>query len=358
MKKTLFLCSIFLLLAFYAFPSLACTSFAVYRDHTLYGMNFDYPDVPVRYSIGQYGDVAAFDVSFDFNGNYVPISGMNKDGLFMAVQMLYPEQIGSDADNGADLQAFAVDAVSRFSSMEQVHAALNGRLLMNTYVSLHCMLADKFGAAAVLEPGADQNRVTKNPDDYLVMTNFPNADAYNPDTQQMEGVDCERYIAADAYIEQNKDSFDIEDGLETLKRTIQTEGGYPTQTSMVYDPVNGEIYIAVHGDFERIWKVSLEEETIESYRGFEQPIKLKLYEEGITAQELNELASVSQEQADSPIQASESPSGAAVDQQAALPADFLSEHSRLGLLSIIGICLAILCIIAVVWFLLLRRTRR
>ncbi len=356
MKKALPLCVLFLLLAFYAFPSLACTSFAVYRDHTLYGMNFDYPDVPVRYSIDQY---AAFEVAFEYNGNYVPISGMNEDGLFMAVQMLYPEKVDSAAGGRTDLQTFAASVVSRFYSMEQVHAALCNQLLANRYVSLHCMLADKSGSAAVLEPGTEQNRVTQNPGDYLVMTNFSNADAYNPDTQRMEGVDCERYIAADAYIEQNKDSFDIEDGLETLKRTIQTEGGYPTQTSMVYDPVNGEIYIAVRGDFERIWKISLAQRTIESYRGFERPILLKLDEEGVTAQELVALASAPPSQENPPIETSEEPAGVATSQPAALPVNpSPGQAAPLGLLSIVGICLAALCIIMIVWLLLSRRIRR
>ena len=172
----------------------------------------------------------------------------------------------------------------------------------------------------------------------------------------MEGVDCERYLAADAYIGQNQDSFTAENGLETLKRTIQTEGGYPTQTSTVYDPTNGEIYLTIRGDFERIWKVSLAQKTIESYRGFTQPVRLKLDEQGLTAQELIELASVPQTGPDAPAHA---PERSGADLREALSPDLPAKQAVvLGPLAIAGICLAVLCIVAVVWFFLSSRRKR
>lgn len=338
-----------ILLAIYPVQALACTSFAVYRGSTLYGMNFDYPDVPVRYAISQSGDMSVFHVDFQTNGRYIPIAGMNGQGLFLAVQMLYPEALGTieAGSNKAELHTFAQQALFGMKSVEEVKQQLEGQQLVNTFLMLHCMLADRSGEAIVLEPGMEQNHITQNPGDYLIMTNFSNADAYNPDTQKMEGVDCERYLAADAYIAQNSDSFEIEGGLETLKRTVQSEGGFPTQHSMVCDPVNGEIYIAIRGDFERIWKISLPEKTIESYRGFEQPIKLELDEQGVTAQELVDLANAPQEQYEFENQEAKAsvsrPAGSTV---------------ALGPLAIAGLCLATLCIVAVVWLLLLRRARR
>ncbi len=361
MKRILPLFFILLLFALHPVQSLACTSFAVYRDNTLYGMNFDYPDVPVRYAISQSGDMSVFHVDFQTNGRYVPIAGMNGQGLFLAVQMLYPEELATieAGSSKIELHTFAQQALFGMKSVEEVKQQLEGQQLVNTFLTLHCMLADRSGEAVVLEPGTEQNRITQNPGDYLIMTNFSNADAYNPDTQKLEGVDCERYLAADAYIAQNPDSFEIEGGLETLKRTMQSEGGFPTQHSMVCDPVNGEIYIAIRGDFERIWRISLPEKTIEGYRGFEQPIKLKLDEQGVTAQELIDLSSALQEQYGSVNQKTGVSADGAAAQPTALSNDLPTESAAaLGPLVMIGICLATLCIIAVVWLLLLRRARR
>ena len=237
-------------------------------------------------------------------------------------------------------------------SMEDVKKQLEEQQLVNTFLTLHCMLADRNGEAMVLEPGKEQNRITQTPGDYLVMTNFSNADAFNPDTQEMEGVDCERYLAAESYIVQRGDAFTIEDGLEALNRSMQSGGSFPTQNSMICDPVNGDIYIVVQRDFEKVWKVSLAQKTIESYSGFAQPIKRNLDEQGITVQELIALANTPQAEQLDPAQAP----AKAVDQPAALPGDLPARQGVLGPLTIAGICLVGLCIIGAVW--LLRRKRR
>jgi len=64
----------------------ACTSFAVYSEHIWYGMNFDYPNTPIKFSIVNYGTKRAFRAEFG-TGGY--IAGINEAGLFTNYQLLY-----------------------------------------------------------------------------------------------------------------------------------------------------------------------------------------------------------------------------------------------------------------------------
>jgi len=44
---------------------------------------------------------------------------------------------------------------------------------------------------------------------------------------------------------------------------------YPTRCSMVFDPNNLEIYVYLEKNFNKIFKLSLENQTIETYSGIE-----------------------------------------------------------------------------------------
>ena len=68
----------------------ACTSFAVYSDKTLYGMNFDYPPCEVRFVLEEHGAGLAFIGSFWMGDHYGRTVGMNSQGLFSSCQMVSP----------------------------------------------------------------------------------------------------------------------------------------------------------------------------------------------------------------------------------------------------------------------------
>ncbi len=69
----------------------ACTSFAVYSAETWYGMNFDYPEVELRFTLNRAGELKLFQMEFRQGDGFVPTVGMNSAGLFASCQMLYPE---------------------------------------------------------------------------------------------------------------------------------------------------------------------------------------------------------------------------------------------------------------------------
>jgi hypothetical protein len=69
----------------------ACTSFAAYSTQNLYGMNFDYGSVELRFSIIRYNDRKIFQAFFIEGGDLYPFCGVNSSGLFSSIQMLSPQ---------------------------------------------------------------------------------------------------------------------------------------------------------------------------------------------------------------------------------------------------------------------------
>ncbi|HVO74944.1 MAG TPA: T9SS type A sorting domain-containing protein [Ignavibacteriaceae bacterium] len=153
-------------------------------------------------------------------------------------------------------------------------------------LSLHDFFADKYKRAYVLEVGADKNLITQIESDFMVMTNFPINQFAGKPLDQINGVGADRYKAAYQYIQANKEHFAFDNGIETLKRTIQSAGDFKTQVSLLFNPINNEIYVILKRNFNKVWKVSLNEETIETYSGFDQFKKIALNSEGISGTEL------------------------------------------------------------------------
>ena len=55
---------------------------------------------------------------------------------------------------------------------------------------------------------------------------------------------------------------------------------------MVFDPTAQEIYVALEGNFEKIWKVSLQDGTMETWKGFAEPVTFSLTAQGVLASSL------------------------------------------------------------------------
>ena len=80
----------------------------------------------------------------------------------------------------------------------------------------------------------------------------------------------------------------MENGLRVLEETALV-GEVSTQASMVFDPTNLLVYIALDHDFDKLWLVSLEEKTIRTYRGFDGEGSLPLDHQGVTEKALVEM---------------------------------------------------------------------
>ncbi len=267
--------------------SYACTSFAVYSENNIYGMNFDYPKTEIRLIIHKIKDVKAFSMEFKQGNEYLPFAGMNSKGLFVATQLLYPgKQAKTKLDENEIYIGELGELIGKYEKVGQIKKHIENKKLVNMPITIHKLFADKFGDSIIVEVGDDENKIVKAKDDFAVMTNFSNFDFKDKTYKDVSGIGADRYKIAYEYIKENFDDFNLESGWEVLKKTAQASGSYLTQCSMIFDPQNQDIYIVIKSDFEKIWKVSLEKETIETIKGFEEPIEIKMNSNGILLSDL------------------------------------------------------------------------
>ena len=95
------------------------------------------------------------------------------------------------------------------------------------------------------------------------MTNFPNGDFKEANYNKVCGIGVDRYICAHEYIHNNIHSFGINEAFEVLSKTSQED----TLCSIVYEPLENEIYISFKKDLSIKWKISIIEKTIQSLEG-------------------------------------------------------------------------------------------
>ncbi len=112
------------LLVFSSSPAMACTSFAVYSQEPIYGMNFDwYYDTELKFMVlneSRYGDdFEFFSLVFDRNDGYSPIMS---NGLFISIQEQRPA--GASKDNFSEL------AEDEICISQVVHEAIIKQLLV------------------------------------------------------------------------------------------------------------------------------------------------------------------------------------------------------------------------------------
>jgi hypothetical protein len=270
----------------------ACTSFAVYSDETLYGMNFDYPDTEIRFTISPNGGLKVFQMEFAQGNGWATTVGMNSAGLFSSCQMLFPEAPAATSRGPDELYPWQLysRALFKFDSVADVAEFVADKKIVHDSVTLHDLFADTQGDAMVVEVGEQENAITRIEHDFIVMTNFPNKDFAGQSYEAVEGVGSERYKIAYENIANHMATFDVARGLDTLEK-VAISGEFSTQVSMVFAPERSEVYIALKRDFDKIWKVSIEDGTIETYLGFSKARKMELGPAGVLASDLMNTAS-------------------------------------------------------------------
>jgi len=217
MRKTIFRCiSVFLcmeLLSIQNLPVEACTSFAVYEGKTLYGMNFDFQDTNLLFSVETVNGIKAFSMAFQAGDEFVPTVRMNSYGLFLSEQMQFPEMEKIKELKGN--QYYIGDVGPKVATYENIASVLNfigDKQLVNRNVTVHHLIADTAGEAAVVEAGDTSNRVVKMDGNYIVMTNFTQADFVGKLTSQINGTGSDRYKTACDILESNSGKMSTEIG--------------------------------------------------------------------------------------------------------------------------------------------------
>jgi hypothetical protein len=265
----------------------ACTSFAVYSDEIWYGMNFDYANIEMQFSINTVGNKKVFRAQFG-SGGY--IAGMNDSGLFTNYQMLYynnERPIFDNTTNTIGLGPLNEYSLNNLSSAAQVTEYIGTKKLVPSFgQDLQILFADNTGNAFIAEPFGPVNGIVPVEDEFIVMTNLPHYDFIGIDYTSVYGVGSDRFQTAYEYIRDHKTDFIFNDGIEVLRQTAQTTGDYPTQISLLFDPVKMEVYFCLNQNYSRVWKVSISNGTIETYSGFSNTIIQTLGALPITASQL------------------------------------------------------------------------
>jgi hypothetical protein len=266
----------------------ACTSFAVYSKDPIYGMNFDFPEAELQFIISKTRMGKVFRFNAKFRGRYIQIAGMNSSGLMGNFQMLFPKEELKSRVANHELYLWQVydAALNRFKAVQEVLQYIKHKKIIQGGMTLHSLYADTGGDAFILEPLENQNKIIRITKQFLVMTNFPVCKFQDKCYQDVEGSGANRYKIAYEHIRDHFKTFDIAEGMTTLKKTSMNQKNFSTLCSLVFDPVKLNIYITLRRDFQRIWKISLKNSNIQTHSGFKKFREIKLDESGILASEL------------------------------------------------------------------------
>ncbi|MBN1969344.1 MAG: T9SS type A sorting domain-containing protein [Candidatus Delongbacteria bacterium] len=285
------------------FKSFSCTSFACYSEEIWYGMNFDFPQKEMNFSIIDLGDKKVFRMAFIQNGKCF-VYGYNSDGVLSTVQMRYPQS--SFVTPGVDEISFFdawIYASHNFTNMNSFKEYLqtggengNGiKVVQTPPLTIHTLNVDKTGYGFVLEDSDNGNEYTEVLDGKLVMSNFLNYQFAGQPYNNVSGVGADRFKYVSEYLEENFDDFNYDNAWQALQGSIQSSGSYKTLCSSIFDPENNNIYIVLNRDFSKIWKISLTSSTIETYSGFENFWSTSLDDDGISSNTLLSLTDLNEQ---------------------------------------------------------------
>jgi hypothetical protein len=271
----------------------ACSSFACFdSDRPLYGMNFDwYPDAEILFNVetGEDGR-RVFTMSYILEGSDpIPTVGMNSLGFFATMQVIDTDiGTGTPQDDEVMIWMPFYQGLWHLSEFSQVEAYLDSlKLVQYSEIPLHLMLADDQGSAMLVEVGEESNRIVElGSDPFIVMTNFSCFESINLEYTEVTGTGAARYVAAWEALETNAECLDVDGAMDVLHAALNHSDGFPTRVSMVFDPYDNSVYVALDGNLDKVWKITLEEGVVSSYRGLPDELSYPLPEGGISSFDL------------------------------------------------------------------------
>ncbi|MCP4159162.1 MAG: hypothetical protein GY760_03735 [Deltaproteobacteria bacterium] len=273
--------------------ALCCSSFAVYSDKTIYGMNFDYGKFPMKLKIEESKGVKTFHLSFqrpvgEGRKMWANTAGMNSNGFFGALQEEYSEKI-KPTPPGKDTIFIhhLYRNINNKGDVATLETICNEKKLIQFMgIKIHGLFADKTGNAIITEAGDEKNHLIKRKEKFIVMTNFPNRSLKGKTYKEAKGIGDKRYIAGYEYIQKHLNKFDINKGMTALGLMKNKNPGYPTNCSMVFDPVSNNIYVSLLTNYKKVFKISLNNKTLTTFKGFKKISKFKLDANGILVSKL------------------------------------------------------------------------
>jgi hypothetical protein len=266
-----------------------CTSFAVYSRKPVYGMNFDFPDVELKFEIqpAEGGDVLY--MCFFWDGQYRKVAGVNSAGLFAAAQILVAQfeielQPGEVTITPYELFTNALETGRQIDDV--INILGDRRLAYNTLRKGHQLYAGMNGKTCVVEPGPKSNRIYTFSGCNTVLTNnlFERQQVRAMAAMQRLGVD--RFQIAQQVIDARRANFTIADGFELLRRTQMVRGRFTTQCSIVVDPAESSVYLSLKRDFQQLWRFDLSKRSVQTFQDRDEPSRHSIPAGGITSADL------------------------------------------------------------------------
>ncbi len=289
-----------------------CTSFAVYFNEPIYAMNIDHPDRERKFKITKVkcdetcigsskcdscklkdNIIYRFHCQNREKDRFFDSACMNSLGMFSNYQFLVPNKetliqkpkdkrisIGNLFSQSQMYMGTVNDLINRIGNEKVYYNNLFDRY------ALHNLFADKTGEALVLEASENGNEINLISDKFILMTNFPTYEFKGKYYTEVHGDGSDRYKIAYEEIVKNKDNFGVKQAFDVLKKARHSSEFFPTVCSMVFDPMRLYVYLALFGDFNKIWRISIGENIIETYSGFEETHSIKLGTKGVLASEL------------------------------------------------------------------------
>jgi len=274
-KKCLFLTVLILLSAFI----FACSSFVVYSDTVMMGMNFDYAMNPdVRFSLQRIGEIRTLTVAFSSGLFYHDFLVMNTAGVFAALQAVPPVVYKGDHDRPTLGMDLLLSMVSRWGDTERIPEIVEDyRIVSPPGFNLHILAADLHGNAYIIDAGERGNELMEIEGNSLVMTNFYMRDLKGDvDLESLPGGWRYREIAR--RLKENGEILTVQGGIEILQSAWQPGG---TVTSVLLFPQKSAAYFVFPENPEKIYELSLRSGSLSSYSGFEKEHEIRVDTRGI-----------------------------------------------------------------------------
>jgi hypothetical protein len=254
-----------------------CTSFAAYYGFPLYGMNFDFPKVDIKVKIQKVTAVKFICFYIYVFNHYSPLVGMNEYGDFVNLQELHLEDDVNQleeyhATKQIDGLQLFFDYLNRRITIAEILATdCKTKLKLPANYKIHNLFATLDGQATIVEGIKGKLWQKKIAGQELIMTNFAHALYPYNTIPDLHWVGAERYIATSRLLKEKKHTFDINHAMDILQSTLQTKGDYPTQCSWVFDPTAQIVYFRRTEKMDNVWKISLQDETIEKIDDMQAP---------------------------------------------------------------------------------------
>jgi hypothetical protein len=263
-----------------------CTAFVVQGKKLICGNNVDSTNSEIFFSIKK---EKAGNVLYMNWKNQLDLIVMNSMGLYYSSMSKDLRDDNFKKELGPN-EISIVDGVSQIigshEKVNDIRNFLKEKQLISTpqrLPSRHFLCADTYNDNLVAEIWDGKNVIVTNPGKFLVLTGFQYTTFWNKPLKEIYLVDKgNRYLPAYEYIRDRLDTFDVEDAWAVLNK-VKNPGVMFTQCSSVLLPEERVAYVSLKSKFDKVWKISLDNGTMESFSGYESKTVFDISEKRVSS---------------------------------------------------------------------------